>query len=80
MASLQKGCVHLFYSQVGRDKPSLPELNKDSLVYSQAEWAGSSRQDSKYNYNNKSKKSKSKKQFPTGSQNQLPFCNHLTAS
>ena len=80
MASLWKACVHLFYSQVGRDKPSLQELNKGTLVYSQAEWAGSSRQDCKCNYNNKSKKSKSKKQFPTWSQNRLPSCNHLTAS
>ena len=34
MASLQKGCVNLFYSQVGRDKLSLQELNKG--IYSQA--------------------------------------------
>ena len=31
MASLQKGCVNLFYSQVGRDKLSLQELNKGTL-------------------------------------------------
>ena len=36
MKSLQKGCANLFYFQVGRDKVSLPELNKDNLVYSQA--------------------------------------------
>ena len=40
MSSLQKGCVNLFYSQVGRDKISLQELNKDSLVYNQAEGQG----------------------------------------
>ena len=31
MSSLQKGCVNLFYSQVGRDKLSLQELNKGTL-------------------------------------------------
>ena len=41
MSRLQKGCVHLFYSQVGRDKLSLQELNKGTLVYSQADRQGS---------------------------------------
>ena len=36
MSSLWKGCFNLFHSQVGRDKPSLLELNKGTLVYSQA--------------------------------------------
>ena len=36
MKSLQKGCVNLFYFQVGRDKVSLPQLNKATLVYSEA--------------------------------------------
>ena len=36
MASLQKGCVNLSYSQVGRDKLPLQELNKGTFVYSQA--------------------------------------------
>ena len=49
MASLWKGCVNLFYSQMGRDKPSLEELNKSTLVYSQAKGAGSSRKARKYN-------------------------------
>ena len=40
MASLQKGCVHLFYSQVGRDKLSLHEQNEGILVYSQVEGQG----------------------------------------
>ena len=40
MASLGKGCVHLVYSQVGRDKLFLQELNKDTLVHSQAEGQG----------------------------------------
>ena len=40
MSSLQKGCVTLFYSQVGKDKLSLQELNKGTLVYSQAEGQG----------------------------------------
>ena len=38
--SLQKGCVNLFYLQVGRDKLSLQELNKGTLVYSQAKGQG----------------------------------------
>ena len=37
MASLRKVCVNLVYSQMGRDKLSLQELNKGTLVYSQAE-------------------------------------------
>ena len=40
MSSLWKRCVNLFYSQVGRDKPSLQELNKGTLAYSQAEARG----------------------------------------
>ena len=40
MSNLQKRCVNLFYSQVSRDKPSLQELNKGTLVYSQAEGQG----------------------------------------
>ena len=40
MPSLRKGCINLFYSQVGRDKISLRELNKSTLVYSQAEGQG----------------------------------------
>ena len=39
MSSLQKGRVYLFYSQVGRDKLSFPQLNKGILVY-QAEGQG----------------------------------------
>ena len=31
MVSLQKRCVNLFFSQVGRDKLSLQELNKGTL-------------------------------------------------
>ena len=50
---LEKG-VHLFYSQVGRDKLSLFELNKGTLVYNQAERHGPLRQAIKYDYNNKS--------------------------
>ena len=37
MSSLQKRCVSLFYSQVGRDKLSLQELNKGTLIYSPKE-------------------------------------------
>ena len=60
MASLWKGCVNLFYSQVGRDKLSLQELNKSTLVYSLAErGSGSSRQPIKYD--NKSARKQVKK-------------------
>ena len=69
MASPQKCCVNLFYSQVGRDKPSLQDPNKDTLVYSQAEgqyppgmpWSMIV-----------IIKASSEKQFPTWSQNWLP--------
>ena len=37
MTSLWNECVNLFYSQVGRDKLSLYQLNKGTLVYSRAE-------------------------------------------
>ena len=40
MSSLHKRCVHLFCSQVGRDKLSLHQLNKGTLVYSPAEGQG----------------------------------------
>ena len=40
MSSLQKGCVNLFCSQVGRSTLSLCELNKGTLVYRQAEGQG----------------------------------------
>ena len=36
MASLGKGCVNLSYSQVGRDKLPLQELNKGTFVHSEA--------------------------------------------
>ena len=41
MSRLQKGCIHLFYSQVGRNKLSIQELSKGTLVYSQADRQGS---------------------------------------
>lgn len=40
MSNLQKGCVTLFYSQGGKHKLSLQEMNKGTLVYSQAEGQG----------------------------------------
>ena len=39
-SGLQKGCVNLFCSQVGRNTLSLCELNKGTLVYRQAEGQG----------------------------------------
>ena len=68
MASLGKVCVNLLYSQVGRVTLSLYELNKSTLVYSQAEEQGPLSQVIKYDYNNKSNE-KQVKQFPTWSQN-----------
>ena len=65
---LEKG-VHLFYSQVGRDKLSLFELNKGTLVYNQAERHGPLRQAIKYDYNNKSNKKQVKETVSTRSQN-----------
>ena len=41
MASLYKRYVNLFYSWADRDKLSLRELNRSTLVYSQAEGQGS---------------------------------------
>ena len=40
MSMLQKGCINLFYLQVGMDKLSLQELNKGTVVYIQAEGLG----------------------------------------
>ena len=40
MSSLQKRRVNLFYSQVGRNKLFLHELNKGTLVYCQTEGQG----------------------------------------
>ena len=52
MSNLQKRCVNLLLqSQVGRDKSFLPELNKDTLQSSRG--AGSSRQATEYDYDNK---------------------------
>ena len=62
---LEKG-VHLFYSQVGRDRLALNELKKDTLVYTQAEGQGPLRQAIKYDYNNKSNKKQVKESFQPG--------------
>ena len=69
-------CVSLFYSQVGRDKLSLHKPDKGFSLQS-SRGAGSSRQAIEYNYNNKSK---SKKQFPTWSQNWLYPCNRCSGN
>ena len=63
MPSLWKGCINLFYSQVGRDKLSLYQLKKDTLVYSQTEEQSPLRQALKYNYNNKIKEKQGKERF-----------------
>jgi len=72
MASLWKRCVNLFYSQVGRDKLSLQELNKGTVVYIQAEGLGPPGKPLSMIIITRATKSKSKKQFPTWSQNWLP--------
>ena len=61
MSTLQKECVNHFYSQVHRNKLSLQELNKSTLVYCQAEGARYSRQAGEYDNNNKSKSKKASK-------------------
>ena len=70
MSSLWKRCVNLFYSQVVRDKLS-PGAEPRHFSLQSSREAGTSRQAIEYDYN----KSKSKKQFPTGSQSWLPPCN-----
>ena len=71
MASLWEGFVNHFYSQVGRDKLSLPELKKGTLVYSQAEGQGPPGKSLSMIIITRALKSKSKKQFPTWSQSWL---------
>ena len=68
MASLCKGCVNLFYSQVGRDKQSVLELNKGKLIYMKAEGQDPLKK-AEYDYNNKSNEKQVKGQFSTWSQN-----------
>ena len=76
MASLwEKGCVNLFYSQVCRDKLSLQELNKSTLVYSRAEGQGPPGKP--LSMITRAMESKSRKQFPTWRQNWLPPCNNI---
>ena len=57
MPSLLKGCVNLFYSQVGRDKLS-PWAEQRHFSLQSSRGAGSFRQAIEYNYNNKSKSKK----------------------
>ena len=71
MARLHKRCVNLFFSQVSRDKLSLHQLNKGTLVYSQA-GAGSSRQATKDDYNNKSSE-KQVKETVSNMESELAF-------
>ena len=60
-----EGVCYLLYSQVGRDKLSLHELNKSTLVYSQAEGQGPPGKALSMIIIIKAMESKSKKQFPT---------------
>ena len=76
MANLWKECAHLLYSQ-GRDRLALYELNKGTLVYSQAERQGPPGIALEYDYNDKSK---SKNQFSTRSQSSLSPCNTFRKS
>ena len=59
---------------MGKVRLSLSELNKDTLVYSQAEGQSPLKQAIMDHYNNKSDE-KQAKQFPTWSQNWLLLCN-----
>ena len=56
MTSLWKECVNQFYSEAGRVRLSFYDLNKGSLVYSQAEGQDPLSQAIKYYYKHKSKK------------------------
>ena len=76
MVSLCKGFVNCFYLQVGRDKLSLPELKKGTLVYSQAEGQGPPGKPLRMVIIVKASQGK---QFPTWSQNWLPPCNKIRA-
>ena len=59
---------------MGKVRLSLSELNKDTLIYSQAEGQNPLKQAIMDHYNNKSDE-KQAKQFPTWSQNWLLLCN-----
>ena len=69
--------VTLFYSQLSRDKVSLYELNRGTLVYSETEGQSSLREAIKYDYNNKRNEKKVKETVPTWSQNWPPPCNMI---
>ena len=73
MACLWKGCVNLFYSQVGRDKLSLSWTKAKALVYSQAEGQDPPGKALSMIIIIKAAKSKLKKLFPTWSQNWIAF-------
>ena len=62
---------------MGKVRLFLSELNKGTLVYSQAEGQSPLKQAIIDHYNNKSNE-KQAKQFPTWSQNWLLLCNRLT--
>ena len=77
MKTLLKGYINLFYLQVGRNKFSLPELNKGTLVYSQGRGQGPPGKPLSTIIVSKVMKSKSKKQFSAWSQNWLSPCNKM---
>ena len=77
ITSLWKGCVNLFCSQVGRDK-LFSELNKGTLVYSQAEGQDPPSKPLSIIIIIKAMKRKSKK-VSTWSQNWLPSYNRIIA-
>jgi len=56
MTSLWKECVNQFCSEVGKVRLSFYDLNKGTLVYSQAEGQDPLRQAIKYYYKHKIKK------------------------
>lgn len=72
-----EGYINLFYLQVSRNKFSLPELNKGTLVYSQERGQGPPGRPLSIIIVSKVMKSKSKKQFSTWSENWLSPCNKM---
>ena len=63
MTSLWKECVNQFYSEAGRVRLSFYDLNKGTLVYSQAEGQDALRQAILSDYNNKSNEKQVKGNF-----------------
>ena len=66
ITSLWKGCVNLFYSQLGRDKFSSPGAEQRHFGLQSSRGAGPSKQANEKNYNNKSNEKQVKESFQHG--------------